>query len=157
MVLEVGIFGPNFKLQGSDGKTHTRKEFDGRYLVLYFYPKDDTPGCTIEAKEFTKHADEIRRHGAEVVGVSKDDLESHSKFMNKCGLGILLLSDPSHLTIQAYDSWGNRGIFGFGTLRKTYIMDPTGKIVKIYDKVNPGKHAAEVIEFLRSVQVATQV
>ena len=148
MMLKEGDMAPDFQLEGTDGKMHTLKEFRGKYLVLYFYPKDDTPGCTTEAKGFTASLDEIRKRGAEVVGVSKDDLQSHGKFCSKYGLKLLLLSDPTSAMIKSYDAHGDLGIFGMGTLRKTYIIDKDGKIAKIYPKVKPDGHEKEVLEFL---------
>jgi peroxiredoxin Q/BCP len=145
---------PEFELDGSDGKKHSLSEFRGRYLVLYFYPKDDTPGCTAEACGFRDVIDEIRKAGAEVVGISKDGLDSHGKFRDKYKLNFLLLSDPESRVIRAYDSYGDRGIFGMGTLRKTFIIDKKGRIVKIYDKVKPQGHNQEVLSFLRSAKAS---
>jgi len=145
---------PEFELDGSDGKKHSLSEFRGRYLVLYFYPKDDTPGCTAEACGFRDVIDEIRKAGAEVVGISKDGLDSHGKFRDKYKLSFLLLSDPESRVIKAYDSYGERGIFGMGTLRKTFIIDKKGRIVKIYDKVKPQGHNQEVLSFLRSAKAS---
>ncbi len=142
---------PDFRLMGVDGKNHTLKEFKGRYVVLYFYPKDDTPGCTIEAKDFTKNAEDIRKLGAEIVGVSTDDFESHCNFRDKYGLGILLLSDPERRVIKEYDSYGERGAFGPGTLRKTYIIGRDGRIVKNFGKVNPLGHAEAVLKALKEL------
>jgi len=141
---------PDFSLPGSDGKQHTLSEFNGRYLVLYFYPKDDTPGCTSEAKCLNGSIIQIRALGAEVVGVSADSIDSHGKFAKKYNLGFLLLSDPEKKMIKAYDSFGNKGIFGWGILRKTYIIDGQGSIAKIFPKVKAGEHDKEVLEFLRS-------
>ncbi len=141
---------PDFSLMGSDGKKHELSEFRGKYLVLYFYPKDDTPGCTIEAKEFNASLAEIRTSGAEVVGISGDDLKSHDKFCGKYGLEFLLLSDPDSKTIKEYGAYGDRGIFGMGTLRNTYIIDRKGSIVKVFEKVKPNGHGSEVLEFLLS-------
>lgn len=151
MVLEIGSKAPDFTLDGSDGKKHSLKEFSGKYLVLYFYPKDDTPGCTMEAKGFNKELDSIRSAGAEVVGVSSDNYESHCKFRDKYGLEFLLLSDPGHKMIEKYDSYGDKGIFGMGTFRKTYVIDRKGMIAKIYPKVNPVGHEKDIIDFIKSV------
>jgi peroxiredoxin Q/BCP len=145
---------PEFELDGSDGKKHSLSEFRGSYLVLYFYPKDDTPGCTTEACGFRDVIEEIRKAGAEVVGISKDGLDSHGKFRDKYKLNFLLLSDPESRVIRAYDSYGDRGIFGMGTLRKTFIIDKKGRIVKIYDKVKPQGHNQEVLSFLRSAKAS---
>jgi peroxiredoxin Q/BCP len=146
-----GERAPQFKLDGSDGKPHSLDEFRGRYLVLYFYPRDDTPGCTIEAKEFTAKLADFRKLGADVVGISKDDYDSHCKFSEKHGLKVLLLSDPSAKTIRDYDSWGNRGVFGEGILRKTFLIGKDGKILKDFGKVNPVGHADSVLSTIRQI------
>jgi peroxiredoxin Q/BCP len=146
-VIEEGKSAPNFVLKGSDGKMHSLKEFYGKNLVLYFYPKDDTPGCTMEAKSFNEYLDRIKEHAA-VVGVSKDNFDSHCKFSDKYGLRFLLLSDPESKTIKAYDSYGSRGIFGMGTLRRTFIIGKSGKVLKIFPKVSPIKHGKEVLDAL---------
>jgi peroxiredoxin Q/BCP len=150
-MIKEGSAAPDFSLEGSDGKRHSLREFKGKYVVLYFYPKDNTPGCTIEANEFNRNLSRIRELGAEVVGVSKDDLKSHGKFKEKYDLKFLLLSDPESEVIKAYDAYGDRGIFGMGTLRNTYVIDRAGKLAKTYEKVSPKGHASEVIEFLESV------
>lgn len=147
-MLREGSTAPSFRLKGDDGRTHTLKEFLGKYVVLYFYPKDDTPGCTIEARDFTKRLGSIRKLGAEVVGISADDYGSHCKFRDKHRLKIRLLSDPTYKVIKAYGSYGDRGIFGKGTLRKTFIIDKDGMVVKDFEKVNAIGHADKVVEFL---------
>ena len=149
-MIKEGSKAPDFELDGSDGKRHMLRDFSGKYLVLYFYPRDNTPGCTIEAKKFNERIAEIRTIGAEVVGVSNDDLKSHGKFKDKLDLGFLLLSDVSNSTIKAYDSYGDRGIFGVGTLRNTVVIGPDGKIAKVFLKVNPTTHVNEIISFLKS-------
>lgn len=141
---------PDFDLEGSDGKMHKLSDFLGKYVVLYFYPKDDTPGCTIEACSFRDSNAELKKLGAEVVGISKDGLESHSKFRDKYSLNFLLLSDPDNKVIKAYDAYGDKGIFGWGTLRKTYIIDKKGNVAMIYPKVHPEGHNKEVIDFIKS-------
>ena len=142
---------PDFNLAGSDGKQHTLKDYSGKYLVIYFYPRDDTPGCTIEAKGFTKDLDDLKKLGAEIVGVSNDSLEAHGKFCSKYGLRHLLLSDTDSSMIKKYDAYGNKGIFGWGTLRKTFIIGKDGKILKIYEKVHPDGHEKEIAEFLKTL------
>ncbi len=147
-----GSRAPEFSLQGSDGRQHTLSEFRGKYLVLYFYPKDDTPGCTTEAKCFNGSLTRIRALGAEIVGISNDGIESHNKFKEKYSLAFLLLSDPESRVIKAYDSFGNKGVFGMGTLRNTFVVDREGKIAKIFNKVKPDGHDQEVIAFLESTK-----
>lgn len=148
--MSVNDKAPDFELQGSDGKPHSVKEFGGKYLVLYFYPKDDTPGCTVEARGFNAKLEEVRSHGAEIVGVSSDSFDSHCRFRDKYKLHFLLLSDPDSGVIKSYDAYGNRGLFGFGTLRKTYIIGRNGRIAKIFDKVSPAGHEKEILDFLES-------
>jgi len=144
-----GDYAPKFNLKGSDGKMHSNAEFKGKYLAVYFYPKDNTPGCTAEACSFRDVNDEIRKLGAEVIGISKDSLDSHSKFISKHQLNFLLLSDPESKTIKEFGAYGNRGVFGFGTLRKTYIIDKTGRIAKILENIKPEEHATKVLEYLK--------
>lgn len=148
-MIKEGLEAPNFSLKGSDGKTHTLSDFKGRYVVLYFYPRDDTPGCTIEARGFNSKLSEYKKLGAEIVGISKDDLASHKKFCDKYALGFLLLSDPNLKVIKSYDAYGNKGVFGMGTIRKTYIIDKKGKIIKIFGKVHPLDHDKEVLSILK--------
>jgi thioredoxin-dependent peroxiredoxin len=142
---------PDFSLMGSDGKKHTLRDFKGKNLVLYFYPKDDTTGCTIEAKCFNARMGEIRANDAVVVGVSSDDLESHDKFISKYDLDFLLLSDPKNETIKEYDSYGNKGAFGWGTIRNTFIIGKDGRILKIFKRVKAEGHDRQVLEFLRAM------
>ncbi len=151
-MLTEGKKAPEFLLAGSDGKTHSLKEFAGKSLVLYFYPKDDTPGCTIEAKSFSKSMAPIKKAGAMVVGISADDVDSHCRFSSKYGLGFLLLSDPERKAIEEYGAYGDRGIFGKGILRKTFIIGKDGEILKIYNKVRPLGHGSEVLEFLKGMK-----
>jgi peroxiredoxin Q/BCP len=144
-MLSEGSKAPDFSLLGSDGKRHSLSEFKGKNVVLYFYPRDDTPGCTIEAKEFNKSLDEMEAKGAVVIGVSHDDLNSHEKFKEKYKLGFLLLSDPDLKVIKLYDSYGDKGIFGMGTLRRTFLIGRDGKITKIFNKVRPLGHSGEEV------------
>ncbi len=148
-MLSVNSKAPDFELMGSDGRRHRLMEFSRKYLVLYFYPKDDTPGCTIEAKGFNSKLKELDHLGAVVVGVSPDDFDSHCKFASKYGLNFLLLSDPKHETATAYDAYGDRGMFGFGIFRKTYIIDAKSRIVEIFPKVNPAGHEDQIISSIK--------
>lgn len=150
-MLVIGAKAPDFSLKDSSGKAHKLGDYKGKKLVVYFYPKDDTAGCTIEAKDFTKLLPEIRKAGADVVGISKDSEESHCDFEDKYNLKVTLLSDPKNETIKAYDAYGNKGIFGMGTIRKTYILDKNGKILKIYSRVHALGHAKEVLDVLKSM------
>lgn len=144
-MLTEGSKAPDFSLMGSDGKEHKLSDFKGKNVVLYFYPKDDTPGCTIEAKGFNEHLADLEMKGAMVIGVSKDGLESHERFKRKYKLEFLLLSDPTSHVIKLYDSYGDKGVFGMGTLRKTFIIGKDGRILKIFNKVSPLGHSGEVL------------
>jgi len=150
-MLEEGSKAPDFSLKGTDGKTYKLSDFKGRIVVLYFYPNDDTTGCTIEAKAFSESLDDFRKRGAEIIGVSKNDIESHKKFCDKYSLKLLLLSDPDSKIIKMYDSYGNKGAFGFGTIRKTFIIDKSGTIIKIFGKVHALGHDKEVMSYLDSM------
>jgi thioredoxin-dependent peroxiredoxin len=147
---------PDFSLPDQDGNVHNLKDYAGKWLVLYFYPKDDTPGCTTEACSFRDGRELIKEWGnAEVVGVSKDSVASHKKFAEKYGLNFPILSDPDHKTIEAYGSWQPKKLFGrefIGTLRNTVIISPEGEIVKTYNGVDPKTHAAQIIEDLKTLQ-----
>lgn len=147
---------PNFSLQDQTGTTRTLSDYAGKWLVLYFYPKDNTPGCTTEACNFRDARDSIAALGnAEVVGVSRDSVQKHANFAKKYDLNFTLLSDPDAEVIKAYNSWGERKLFGklfLGILRNTFIIDPAGNIVKEYLGVDPQAHAAEIINDLKSLQ-----
>lgn len=144
---------PDFSLYDQHGTTHTLADYAGKWLVLYFYPKDDTPGCTVEACSFRDEREVIARLGnAEVVGVSKDSVESHKAFAAKYGLDFTLLSDPDLSAIKAYNAWGKK-MFGIeGVLRKTFIISPKGIIAKEYKRAIPKDHALKIIEDLRRLQ-----
>lgn len=147
---------PDFTLQDQNGDTKTLADYSGRWLVLYFYPKDNTPGCTTEACNFRDERDAIAEFGnAEVVGISKDSVASHKKFIDKHRLNFTLLSDPNHVAIEAYDSWKLKKFMGreyMGIERNTFLISPDSKIAKTYRGVNPTKHAAEIITDLKSLQ-----
>jgi len=143
---------PNFALESEPGKIVNLKDFAGRWLVLYFYPKDDTPGCTIEACGFRDTRDQLTDLGAEVVGISKDDAASHEKFKAKFNLHFTLLSDPKGEAIEAYGAWGKKMFGKEGVLRKTFIINPKGQVVKVYGHVTPVGHGEKVVEDLISLQ-----
>lgn len=149
---------PDFSLQDQNGDVHTLADYAGKWLVLYFYPKDDTPGCTTEACSFRDERDAIAEFGgAVVVGVSKDSVASHKKFVDKYGINFTLLSDPDHAVIEAYGSWKPRKFMGrdyIGTQRDTFIISPDGKLAREYRGVDPRKHAAEIIADLKALQAA---
>ena len=149
---------PDFSLQDQDGKIHSLADYVGKWLVLYFYPKDDTPGCSTEACNFRDERDAIAEFGGtEVVGISKDSVRSHKKFADKYGLNFTLLSDPDHAVIEAYDSWKPKKMMGrefLGVERNTFIISPAGEITREYRGVDPKKHAAQIIADLQSLQAA---
>ncbi len=154
MPLHIGDPAPAFCLPDEQGRTHCLEEYRGRPVVLYFYPKDNTPGCTTEALGFKEDYDRFARAGVVVLGVSPDDAASHQRFKAKYGLPFPLLSDPDHRVLEAYEAWGPKKMFGrqyMGVLRKTYIIDPEGRIRKIYPKVKPKGHAQQVWEDLQAL------
>ncbi len=147
-MIEIGKFAPDFSLMDSEGKTHTLSEFIGKNVVIYFYPKDDTPGCTIEACEFRDSNKDLSNLNAVVIGISKDKSESHKNFIKKYDLNFLLLSDPEHKTIEEYDSWKESTFMGkkyMGTQRNTFIIDKKGKLTSIIRNVTPKGHSKQVI------------
>ncbi len=137
----------DFNLPDENGEYHRLSDYKGKWVVLYFYPKDQTPGCTKEACEFRDNLEELRKLGAVILGVSKDSVASHKKFSEKHHLNFPILSDESRETIKAYKAWGV-----IGTLRTTYLIDKKGTIRKVYEKVNPIKHASEIVSDLKSYQ-----
>lgn len=147
---------PNFKLQDQNGNYKTLKDYAGKWLVLYFYPKDDTPGCTTEACNFRDERDAIAEFGnAEIIGISKDSVKKHANFVKKHNLNFTLLSDPTHGVIETYGAWGLKKFMGrefFGIHRNTYIIDPSGNIVKEFNNVDPKKHASKIIAVLKNFQ-----
>lgn len=143
---------PSFSLKDSEGATHTLEQYRGKWIVLYFYPKDDTPGCTVEACSLRDARDDIVALGAEVIGVSADDNESHDTFTKKHELNFTLLSDPAMKTIEAYGAWGPKMFGKLGIQRKTFIIDPQGQVVKVYGRVTPLGHGAQVVADLQLLQ-----
>ena len=158
MALTVGDSAPQFSLPASTGKTVTLNDFKGKKVVLYFYPKDDTTGCTKEACGFRDSNWELKQSGIEVLGVSADDLASHDAFRDKYSLNFPLLSDPDKKTIQDYGVWGEREVRGekvMGIKRMTFVIDEHGKIYKVWNAVLPDNHAAEVYQALKGTQRET--
>lgn len=149
---------PTFSLKDQNNEEHSLSDYAGKWVVLYFYPKDDTPGCTTEACNFRDSREAIAEFGNSVViGISKDTVRSHKKFADKFDLNFTLLSDPDHEVIEAYGAWQQKSMFGkkyMGIQRMTIIIDPKGNISKEYPKVSPAKHAAEIIADLRQLQAA---
>jgi peroxiredoxin Q/BCP len=142
---------PTFSLPDQTGTTRSLSDYAGKWLVLYFYPKDDTPGCTTEACDLRDIYHDLEAKGVAVLGVSKDSVASHAKFAEKYHLNFPILSDPSTEMIEAYTAWGKKTMYGrvfMGIMRKTYIINPEGEIVKEYPKVTPKEHAAELLKDL---------
>lgn len=143
---------PNFSLPDETGKIHALDDFRGQWLVLYFYPKDDTPGCTTEACSLRDARDDLAAMGAQIVGISKDEASAHEKFKAKHSLNFTLLSDTEGETIDAYGAWGPKMFGKLGILRKTFIIDPNGQVVKVYGRVTPQGHGDQVIADLQKLQ-----
>ena len=150
-VLTPGSPAPAFSLRSDEGTTVSLADFKGRRVVLYFYPKDDTSGCTTEACEFRDSWAAVRRAGAVVLGVSPDSIASHQKFKTKHELPFTLLADENHAVAEAYGVWGEKSMYGRkyqGILRTTVILDERGRVARVFSKVKPKGHAAEVLAAL---------
>ena len=150
-MLEVGNKAPSFTLTGDDGKEYSLDQFKGKKVLLYFYPKDNTPGCTKEACSLRDWNDEITKRGVSIIGVSKDSIQSHNKFREKYGLNFILLSDPEKTVHIAYDAWGEKKLYGkisLGTIRKTFLIDEVVNIEKIWNKVSVATHGEDVVKYL---------
>ena len=150
-MLETGQKAPDFKLQDKNGKEVALSDFLGKKVVLYFYPRDNTPGCTRQACAFAGLYEEFQKKGVEVIGISKDSVSSHIKFAEKHNLPFVLLSDPELTAIKAYGVWQEKKLYGkvsMGVVRTTFIIDEQGNIEKIMPKVKPDTNAAEILENL---------
>jgi peroxiredoxin Q/BCP len=150
--LEVGKAAPDFELASTSGGTQSLKHYRGNMVVLYFYPKDDTPGCTVEACEFGKQNLKLKKSGAVLLGVSPDGVESHQKFIKKFKLPFVLLADVGHKVAQRYGVWVEKNMYGkkyMGVQRATFLIDASGKIIKIWPKVKAEGHAAEVLAAIK--------
>lgn len=150
-MLKEGSKAPAFKLPGDDGKTHSLSDYKGKKVVLYFYPKDDTSGCTAEACDFRDNMKRIAKKDTVVIGVSKDPIKSHNKFKEKYDLNFLLLSDEDGKMLEKYGVWQEKSMYGrkyWGIARTTFIIDENGKIQKIFEKVKVKGHVDEVLENL---------
>ena len=147
-MLKIGDKAPDFSLSDKDGRTVTLSELFGKRIVLYFYPKDNTPGCTRQACAFAGLYGEFQKRDIQVIGISKDSVASHQKFAEKYGLPFILLSDPELTAIKAYDVWQEKklcGKTGFGVVRTTFIIDENGYISEIMPKVKPDTNAADIL------------
>lgn len=152
--LEVGAKAPAFTLKNQDDEKTALKDFAGQWVVLYFYPKDDTPGCTTEACEFTTNLKQFEKIGATVLGVSADDAASHRAFIDKYKLKFPLLSDPDNTVMTKYGAYGTKMMYGkevVGVIRSTFLIDPQGKIAHAWPKVKAAGHAEKVAEKLAAL------
>ncbi|WP_434384137.1 thioredoxin-dependent thiol peroxidase [Melittangium boletus] len=143
---------PDFRLQDQHGHDVTLAQFRGRHVVLYFYPKDNTPGCTQEACDFRDEHSALQAAGAVVLGVSPDDLKSHQKFATKFSLPFSLLADPAHAVCEAYGVWGEKSLYGrtfLGVTRATFLIGPQGEVVRVWPKVKVAGHVGEILQVLR--------
>jgi len=146
---------PNFKLKNKDGKVVSLKDFKGKWLVIYFYPKDMTPGCTVEAHEFTKLLPKFKKLNCEIVGISPDSQERHCKFYDKEKLKINLLSDPDKKVAKKFGAYGKKKLYGReyeGMIRSTFLIDPAGKISYSWKKVRALGHAEKVLEKVKELE-----
>jgi len=151
MLLEAGTKAPDFSLPDQDGNTVSLQDFKGQKVILYFYPKDNTPGCTKQACNFGELFPQIREKGAVVLGVSKDSVASHKKFQEKYHLPFTLLSDPELTVIQAYGVWQEKNMYGkktMGVVRSTYLIDEAGVIVKAFGKVKAADNPRQMLDAL---------
>ena len=151
-MLEKGTKAPDFTLLDKDGKEVKLSDFLGKKVVLYFYPRDNTPGCTRQACAFAENYEKFKNLDAVVIGISKDSTASHIKFAEKYDLPFILLSDPEHKVIEAFGAWQenkNYGKVSFGTVRSTFVIDENGTIEKVMPKVKPDTNAAEILEYLK--------
>lgn len=152
-MLEIGTRAPEFTLPDKDGNAVSLTDFAGKKVVLYFYPKDNTPGCTRQACAFAEAYQEFKRINAVVIGISKDSVASHQKFAEKYGLPFILLSDPELTAIQAYGVWQEKKLYGkvsMGVVRSTFVIDENGMIEKVMPKVKPDINAAEILAYLNT-------
>ena len=145
---EVGAEAPDFTLKDQNGADVSLSDFRGKKVVLYFYPKDNTPGCTRQACAFAGLYGEFKKRGVEVIGVSRDSVASHVKFSEKYGLGFRLLSDPDLEAIKAYGVWQEKKLYGktsFGVVRTTFLIDEDGTVTRVMPKVKPDTNAADIL------------
>jgi peroxiredoxin Q/BCP len=149
--LNPGDKAPAFSLKNTEGKTVKLSDFKGKKVVLYFYPRDLTPGCTKEACGFRDDYAQLKKRGVEILGVSGDDQASHQKFTEKHSLPFTLLSDPDHEIMEKYGAWGEKSMYGkkfMGVLRMTFIIDEDGRIAHVFKKVKPETHSQDVIKVI---------
>ncbi|HEX7973553.1 MAG TPA: thioredoxin-dependent thiol peroxidase [Anaerolineales bacterium] len=153
MPISAGIPAPEFTMMDETGTERRLSDYLGHPVILYFYPKDDTPGCTTEACNFRDDYSGYERAGAVILGVSPDSPASHAKFKAKFHLPFTLLADVGHKVCDLYGVWGEKKFMGhtsLGVLRTTFLIDPQGRIVKVFEKVKPAEHSAEILEALQN-------
>lgn len=154
-MVEIGRKAPRFTLTDQDGKRVSLSDYRGRWVVLYFYPRDDTPGCTVQACDFTSGLKGFEELDAAVLGCSPDDAASHRRFVEKHNLKVTLLSDPEHKVMEAYGAWGKKLLYGKlmrGVIRSTVLIDPEGNVAHHWKSVRAGGHAEKVQEKLLELQ-----
>ncbi len=154
-MIEVGKKAPAFSLESSDGGSVKLADFAGKTVVLYFYPRDNTPGCTVEAEGFRDAVPALKKLGAVVLGVSKDSISSHCKFRDKYKLTFPLLSDPDGKVLEAYGAWGDKVMYGKkmkGIIRSTVLIDKAGKVAKHWPKVSVKGHVDDVVESAKALK-----
>ena len=154
-MLKINTKAPDFTLTSTNSSHYSLKKSLGKYVVIYFYPKDDTPGCTIEANDFNKLLPQFKKLNCEIFGISKDNLKSHDKFKEKYKLKFDLLSDEELTVLKKFKVWGKKKFMGrefMGILRTTFLIDKKGKILRIWENVKVKDHAKEVLETLKEIQ-----
>lgn len=150
-MLSIGTKAPEFTLEDKDGNKVSMSDFKGKKVVVYLYPKDNTPGCTRQACAFRNAYDGFKKEDIQVIGISKDSIKSHQKFAEKHELPFILLSDPDLVAIKAFDVWKEKKMYGktaLGVVRATYIIDENGIIEKVFEKAKPDTNAQEILEYL---------
>lgn len=153
MALQVGDNAPQYSLQDQGGKTHSSSELQGKTTLIYFYPKDETPGCTVQACALRDNFEELQAKGIDVIGVSKDDVKSHEKFATKHELPFDILADPDTKMIDAYGAWAEKSMYGrkfMGIVRSAVLVGPDMKILAVWPKIQPLKTVSAVLEYLKT-------
>lgn len=154
-MINIGSFAPQFSLSDQSDEVHSLSAHKGQWILLYFYPADDTPGCTKEACGFRDRLEDLKKRNVIIFGISADSVESHKKFAEKFHLTFPLLSDPDKKVIEAYGAWGEKQMMGktyMGIRRMSFLIDPQGKIAKVYEKVKAEEHPEEVLKDLEKLQ-----
>lgn len=154
-MIKINKKAPDFCLKNQNAEDVCLKDYKGRWTVVYFYPKDNTPGCTLEAKNFSQHAKDFEQKNVSIIGISPDSSTSHKKFEDKHDLSITLLSDPDHKTLEKYGVWKPKKLYGrefMGVVRSTFLIDPDGKIAHIWGKVKVAGHIEDVMNKLEEMK-----